>query len=151
MINRLKYGFHIYNPMVDDFKNKYSVAYKMAEIAKGVLEERIGIEMTEDEMGFLAAYFGVFLLEQEPEEKRCKIAIVCGSGKIIGRLIENQLKKVFDVEPEFEFSMVSSMKIAKMILIILLRRQNYTWIRKPRLFLWMKYSIENIFNVNLKI
>ena len=102
MINRLKYGFHIYNPMVDDFKNKYSVAYKMAEIAKGVLEERVGIEMTEDEMGFLAAYFGVFLLEQEPEEKRCKIAIVCGSGKIIGRLIENQLKKIFDVEPEFE-------------------------------------------------
>lgn len=103
MINRLKYGFHIYNPMVDDFKNKYSVAYKMAEIAKGVLEERVGIEMTEDEMGFLVAYFGVFLLEQEPEKKRCKIAIVCGSGKIIGRLIENQLKKIFDVEPEFEF------------------------------------------------
>lgn len=102
MINRLKYGFHIYNPMVDDFKNKYSVAYKMAEIAKGVLEERVGIEMAEDEMGFLAAYFGVFLLEQEPEKKRCKIAIVCGSGKIIGRLIENQLKKIFDVEPEFE-------------------------------------------------
>lgn len=102
MINRLKYGFHIYNPMVDDFKNKYSVAYKMAEIAKGVLEERVGIEMTEDEKGFLAAYFGVFLLEQEPEKKRCKIAIVCGSGKIIGRLIENQLKKIFDVEPEFE-------------------------------------------------
>lgn len=102
MINRLKYGFHIYNPMVDDFKNKYSVAYKMAEIAKGVLEERVGIEMTEDEMGFLAAYFGVLLLEQEPEKKRCKIAIVCGSGKIIGRLIENQLKKIFDVEPEFE-------------------------------------------------
>ena len=102
MINRLKYGFHIYNPMVDDFKNKYSVAYKMAEIAKGVLEERVGIEMTEDEMGFLAAYFAVFLLEQEPEKKRCKIAIVCGSGKIIGRLIENQLKKIFDVEPEFE-------------------------------------------------
>ena len=91
------------NELFDDFKNKYSVAYKMAEIAKGVLEERVGIEMTEDEMGFLAAYFGVFLLEQEPEKKRCKIAIVCGSGKIIGRLIENQLKKIFDVEPEFEF------------------------------------------------
>lgn len=103
MINRLKYGFHIYNPMVDDFKNKYSVAYKMAEIGKEVLEERADIKMTEDEMGFLAAYFGVFLLEQEPEKKRCRIAIVCGSGKIIGRLIENQLKKVFDIEPYFEF------------------------------------------------
>lgn len=103
MINRLRYGFHIYNPMVDDFKNKYSVAYKMAEIGKEVLEERADIKMTEDEMGFLAAYFGVFLVEQEPEKKRCRIAIVCGSGKIIGRLIENQLKKVFDIEPEFEF------------------------------------------------
>lgn len=103
MINRLKYGFHIYNPMVDDFKNKYSVAYKMAEIGKEVLERRADIKMTEDEMGFLAAYFGVFLVEQEPEKKRCRIAIVCGSGKIIGRLIENQLKKVFDIEPEFEF------------------------------------------------
>lgn len=103
MINRLKYGFHIYNPMVDDFKNKYSVAYKMAEIGKEVLERRADIKMTEDEMGFLAAYFGVFLVEQEPEKKRCRIAIACGSGKIIGRLIENQLKKVFDIEPEFEF------------------------------------------------
>lgn len=103
MINRLRYGFHIYNLMVDDFKNKYSVAYKMAEIGKEVLEERADIKMTEDEMGFLAAYFGVFLVEQEPEKKRCRIAIVCGSGKIIGRLIENQLKKVFDIEPEFEF------------------------------------------------
>lgn len=103
MINRLKYGFHIHNPMIDDFRNQYSVAYKMAEIGKEVIEKREGITITEDEMGFLAAYFGVFLIEQEPDEKRCRIAIVCGSGKIIGRLIENQLKKLFDIEPEFEF------------------------------------------------
>ncbi len=103
MINRLKYGLHIHNPMIDDFKNQYSVAYKMAEIGKEVIEKREGITITEDEMAFLAAYFGVFLIEQEPEEKRCRIAIVCGSGKIIGRLIENQLKRIFDVEPEFEF------------------------------------------------
>lgn len=103
MINRLKYGFHIHNPMVEDFKNQYSVAYKMAEIGKEVIEKREGVTMTEDEMGFLAAYFGVFLIEQEPKKKRQKIAIVCGSGKIIGRLIANQLKKIFDIEPEFEF------------------------------------------------
>ena len=103
MINRLKYGFHIYNPMVDDFKNKYSVAYKMAEIAKGVLDNIIeNFEIADNECVPICQDTGVFLLEQEPEKKRCKIAIVCGSGKIIGRLIENQLKKIFDVEPEFE-------------------------------------------------
>lgn len=103
MINRLKYGFHIHNSMANDFKDQYSVAYKMAEIGKEVIEKREGILITEDEMGFLAAYFGVFLIEQEPEKKRCHIAIVCGSGKIIGRLLENQLKKLFDIEPEFQF------------------------------------------------
>lgn len=103
MINRLKYGFHIHNSMVDDFKDQYSVAYKMAEIGKEVIEKKEGIKITEDEMGFLAAYFSVFLVEQEPVKKRCKIAIVCGSGKIIGRLIENQLKRIFDIEPEFSF------------------------------------------------
>lgn len=103
MINRLKYGLHIHNAMAEDFKNQYTLAFKMAEIGKEVIEKRENIEITEDEMGFLAAYFGVFLTEQEPERKHCKIAIVCGSGKIIGRLIQNQLKKVFDVEPEFEF------------------------------------------------
>lgn len=103
MINRLKYGFHIHNSMVDDFKDQYSVAYKMAEIAKEIIETRESIIITEDEMGFLAAYFGVFLIEQEPEKRRCSIAIVCGSGKIIGRLLENQLKKLFDIEPKFQF------------------------------------------------
>jgi lichenan operon transcriptional antiterminator len=103
MINRLKYGFHIHNQMVDDFKDRYSLAYKMAEIAKDVIEEQTDIKMTEDEMGFIAAYFGVFLIEQEPPKECCKIAIICGSGKIIGRLIQNQLKRIFDTEPEFEF------------------------------------------------
>jgi lichenan operon transcriptional antiterminator len=103
MINRLKYGFHIHNQMVDDFKDRYSLAYKMSEIAKDVIEEQADIKMTEDEMGFIAAYFGVFLAEQEPKEERCKIAVICGSGKIIGRLIQNQVKRIFDPEPEFEF------------------------------------------------
>lgn len=103
MINRLKYGLHIHNAMAEDFKNQYTLAFKMAEIGKEVIEKRENVKITEDEMGFLAAYFGVFLTEQEPERKHCKIAIVCGSGKIIGRLIQNQLKKIFDVEPEFEF------------------------------------------------
>ena len=60
--------------------------------------------------GFLAAYFGVFLLDRNQKEKRCKIAIVCGSEKIIGRLTRESAKKP-DGETEFEFSMVSSMKI----------------------------------------
>lgn len=75
-------------------KDEYSVAYTMAGIAKDVIETRTGVEVTKDELGFLAMYFGVFLLEQAPEQKQYRIAIVCGSGKIIGRLIASQLKNI---------------------------------------------------------
>ncbi len=103
MINRLKYGFHIHNPMVDEFKDHHTLAYKMAEIAKDVVEQQEDIKMTEDEMAFMAAYFSVFLIEQEPAQKKVKIAIICGTGKIIARLIQNQVKRLFDQEPEFTF------------------------------------------------
>jgi len=103
MINRLKYGFHIHNPMLNELKDHHTLSYKMAEIAKDVLESHVDIRMTEDEMGFMAAYFSVFLIEQEPEETRCKIAIICGNGKIIGRLIQNQVKRLFNTEPDFTF------------------------------------------------
>lgn len=103
MINRLKYGFHIHNPMLGEMKDHHTLSYKMAEIAKDILEEKAEIKMTEDEMGFMAAYFSVFLIEQEPRQERCKIAIICGNGKIIGRLIQNQVKRLFHTEPEFIF------------------------------------------------
>lgn len=103
MINRLKYGFHIHNPMLNEIKDHHTLPYKMAEIAKDVIETKSGIRMTEDEMGFMAAYFSVFLIEQEPKQDRCKIAIICGNGKIIGRLIQNQVKRLFHTEPEFSF------------------------------------------------
>ena len=103
MINRLKYGFHIRNALVEEVKDEYSVAYTMAGIAKDVIETRTGVEVTKDELGFLAMYFGVFLLEQAPEQKQYRIAIVCGSGKIIGRLIASQLKNIFEVEPAIDY------------------------------------------------
>ncbi|MDO4941298.1 MAG: PRD domain-containing protein [Lachnospiraceae bacterium] len=103
MINRLKYGFHIHNPMLSEIKDNHTLPYKMAEIAKDIIETRADIHMTEDEMGFMAAYFSVFLIEQEPKQECCKIAIICGNGKIIGRLIQNQVKRLFPTEPEFTF------------------------------------------------
>ncbi|MDD4371447.1 MAG: PRD domain-containing protein [Anaerostipes sp.] len=99
MINRLNYGIHIRNEIVDDIRDEYSLAYKMAQIAKEVIEKTCEIKVSKDEMGFLAAYFGVFLIEQTKEQRPCKIAIVCGSGKIIGRLIANQVKNIFEIEP----------------------------------------------------
>lgn len=60
MINRLRYNVHIDNPMFEDIHYKYPLAFKMAEIAARVIKEDAEVVVTQAEMGYLAAYFGVF-------------------------------------------------------------------------------------------
>jgi lichenan operon transcriptional antiterminator len=97
LVNRLKYGVHIRNPIVDEIKKKYKVAYKMAELARDVIERSLQVEMTQDEVGFIAAYFGVFISEQQAEKSKIyKVAVICGTGRVTARLVKSQLKGIFD-------------------------------------------------------
>lgn len=95
MLNRLKFGIKLKNPVIDDIKEKYSVAYKMAELAKDLIQDKFDEELSKDEIGFLAVYFGVFISESNFEERRnYSIAIICGTGRVTARLVESQLKKI---------------------------------------------------------
>jgi len=97
LVNRLKYGVHLNNPLIDDIKENYKVAYKMAELAKEVIEENIKVSMTQDEVGFIAAYFGLFISKQQLDnQKDYKIAVICGTGRVTAKLVENQLRNIFD-------------------------------------------------------
>ncbi len=97
LVNRLKYGVRINNPILDDIKQKYKVAYKMAEFAKDVIEKSLHVDMTQDEVGFIAAYFGVFISEQQIEKNKIyKVAVICGTGRVTARLVASQLKGIFD-------------------------------------------------------
>ena len=97
LLNRLKYGVNINNPILEDIKQKYKVAYKMAELAKDVIEKSLHVHMMQDEVGFIAAYFGVFISEQQIEKnKTYKVAVICGTGRVTARLVASQLKGIFD-------------------------------------------------------
>ncbi|MCQ2508126.1 MAG: PRD domain-containing protein [Dorea sp.] len=97
MMNRLSFHVKLQNPMMEDLKEKYPLAYQLAGIASKVIEKEYNLIVTEDEQGYLATYFGVFLAESQLKmEKRFKIAVVCGTGMVTGRLVALQLKKIMD-------------------------------------------------------
>ncbi len=102
MINRLRFRVKVENPMLQDLKEKYPLAYQMAGIASRVIEEEYHIPIPEEERGFLASYFGVFLTAQELDQppKRFRVAVVCGTGRVTARLIGVQLKKILDSSAE---------------------------------------------------
>lgn len=103
MLNRLRFHVSLKNPMLEDLREKYPLAYRMAGIAANVIEEEYGLTVSEDERGYLASYFGVFLTETDlKQEVPFRIALVCGTGRVTARLVAVQLKRILDSSTELE-------------------------------------------------
>lgn len=103
MLNRLKYQFYIKNYALSDIREKFPLAYKMVELAKEVIEEQTSLVVLDDELGFLASYFSLFLEEQHYKgQKTFCVGIVCAQGAISGKLIEVQLRKMLSDQTVFE-------------------------------------------------
>lgn len=101
MLNRLRFRVKLKNPLLEDLREKYPLSFRMAEIASMVISEGYGLEVTEDERGYLAAYFQVFLTESTLKKKKpFRIAVVCGTGRVTARLVSVQLKKILDSSAE---------------------------------------------------
>ena len=96
MCNRSKYGIKLSNPLLDDLKQKYPLAFKMAGIAARIVQRDYGLQISEAEKGYLAAYFGVFLTESSISNKQFRVALLCGTSRVTARLVAMQLKKILD-------------------------------------------------------
>lgn len=96
LANRLRYGLPIHNQTNNEIKEKYTVAYHMALIAQDVIEQNTHLKIPEDEVGYLTAYFQIFLTEKSCNKTTYKVALICSTGRVHGKLIFNQLKKIFE-------------------------------------------------------
>ncbi|MDO4537694.1 MAG: PRD domain-containing protein [Coriobacteriales bacterium] len=95
MINRMRFKVRLQNPMKEDMREKYPLAYQVAGIAAKVITQTYGFEVTEDEQAYLATYFGVFLTESQLRmEKSFRIVAIYTTGRVTARLIEMQLRRV---------------------------------------------------------
>jgi lichenan operon transcriptional antiterminator len=97
MLNRLMFNIRIKNPLLADVKEKYPVAYKMAEIAGQVIENEYELRVSEEELGYIAFYFGVFIDQNDIKIKMLKkVAVICGTGRGTARLIAIQLQRILN-------------------------------------------------------
>lgn len=97
MINRLRFHVKLKNPMLDELHRKYPLACQMANIAADVVRQECDLVVSEDEKGYLASYFSVFLEESGMwQNKAYRVAVVSGTGRVTARLVAAQLRKVLD-------------------------------------------------------
>ena len=97
-IVRLMHGMSIQNPVLADIKENYGEIYARCQQVAKVLENKVGKEVPEEEIGFLAVHFGAALVRLEGRKeqiRKVQVAVVCSSGIGLSRLMAAKLEKVF--------------------------------------------------------
>ncbi len=89
-INRLQHGMSLRNPMLDKIKDNYFNVFGAAWASSIVFENYLDIEVTEEEIGYIALHLGAAL---ERKKQQTKALIVCGSGLGTSQLLATKLKK----------------------------------------------------------
>lgn len=79
-INRFRYGMNMRNPMLDDIRTNYPIAFEAGIIASMVLKEELGIRINDDEIGYLAIHFGAAMERRKMRNQPKKCLVVCASG-----------------------------------------------------------------------
>ncbi|MGO0900572.1 BglG family transcription antiterminator [Clostridioides difficile] len=110
--NRIRFKFPISNPMLDETKYKHESLYK---IIKSIIENEeefpIFEGIREEEIGFIAAYFGGYLRgSRDNGLRRNKVLLVCPNGLMVSKSLEIQLYKYI---PTIEIVGIVSIKQLK--------------------------------------
>ncbi|MCG0275415.1 MAG: transcription antiterminator [Thermosediminibacteraceae bacterium] len=91
-IYRLKMGLDIRNPLINDIKSRYPSLFEKADNICDVLREKLGLEIPEDEVGYVAMHFGAALERMKNDAQKYNIVVVCASGIGTSRMLISKLK-----------------------------------------------------------
>ena len=101
---KIELGIKIDNPLLQEIKHEYAFEFSIADRIAHFLEEKLNVEIPEEEKGFIAVYIKVAL---EKNRSRKKVIVLCPSGLITSNLIFFRLKNEM---PELDVVLVSSLK-----------------------------------------
>lgn len=92
---RIKFHFPISNPSLDEIKRKHEALFVMI---KRILENEVDFPafkgIREEEIGFIAAYFGGYLKGSKViASRKNKVLLVCPNGLMVSKSLEVQLYK----------------------------------------------------------
>ena len=92
---RLEHNINMRNPLLDDIKEKFTLAYAMALQASTVLNRASGKQMTDDETGYIALAFALALQRKQTGSPKKNILLVCASGRGSAQLLKYKCMEEF--------------------------------------------------------
>lgn len=97
-INRIKFDMHITNNFLCEIKKNYSFAYKISSIAGNFIQQKIGKEVNEDEIGFICLHLAASLqrISGFNNHGKSRAIIVCASGMGTSMILSSKIKSKFN-------------------------------------------------------
>ncbi|OCN03119.1 hypothetical protein A7X67_13375 [Clostridium sp. W14A] len=97
MIYRAKYQIKITNPYLAEIKNSIAGTFQKTRSCLRPIEYQYGIQLSDDEIGYLALYFQTALEKVRREAPRKSALIVCESGIGTAKIVQLRLQELYDV------------------------------------------------------
>lgn len=96
VISRLKMNLDIRNPLLSKIKETYPEVYETSIKSCKVLEDLLGVNIPESEVGYIAMHIGAAMENESKIEGRIyRVAVACASGIGTSRLLATRLQKEF--------------------------------------------------------
>lgn len=101
LIARLRFGLKQANPILQDIKRDMPQAYELAVCAVNVFRQKLELEMSEDEAGYLAFHFAVALDKKKAVTRDgSQVLVVCASGRGTAKLLCHRLVERYHFKQE---------------------------------------------------
>lgn len=103
--DRLRYGAALRNPLLDEIKSVYPEIFWAALRCSEVLARAWGLDVPEEEVGYLAMHLGAAIERRRSGPPRPRVLVACGSGVGTAQILESRLRAEL---PEVEVAGVVS-------------------------------------------
>lgn len=95
LLVRLSYGLSVDNPLTEDIRMRFPLAWSMAVDASQALQQMSGATVDMAETGYIALAFALAIERAGSSPSKKNILVVCASGAGSARLLEYRFKQQF--------------------------------------------------------
>lgn len=121
MMNRLKYGLYIDNPLIDKIKNENPLAFEISLYVGSIIKEIKKYDVNVNEIGYIALHFALALERLHEEIKSKNIIVVCASGAGSSQILLYKLKQKFK-------NYINNIRVAKLYELLDIDQSEYDYI-----------------------
>ncbi|MFV0393037.1 MAG: BglG family transcription antiterminator [Coprobacillaceae bacterium] len=95
MMNRLKYGMNIQNPLLKQIKQENIEAFEISIQVAHIIEEETTYIVSENEIGYIALHFALAIERYRNQTTKKNVIIVCASGMGSSQILLHKVRQKF--------------------------------------------------------